>query len=544
MYAKQDNDTIRIYDCYLYKDSIKEIDGRVFDAEDKCWVVPLTTKNVGTLSMLGAELDEELSKVCKSVSTKNLKVSKHPKPSVKATLYEHQQRAYDFALDTLEQGKGLAILADMGTGKSLMTIAITGTLAQEKGVKRMLVVCPKSIVGVWEEEFRKFANYRYALTVLDGTISKKKTAFSYMTGEALQVIVVNYESAWRLEKEITKWKPDLIVCDESSKIKNPGTSQSKAMHRLGKLTKYNIILTGTPITNNPLDIFSQYKFLDEDILGGSYYLFRNRYAVFGGYQNHQIIGYRHLAELVEKVHEIAYRIKIEDAVDLPPFIDETRTIKLEPKAQSIYTQIERDCYAALSADAEVTARNVLTQLLRLSQCTGGYIRDDVSGVAQAVSTAKLDALEDIIDTCQDEGKKVVVFARFVPEIEAIEKLLKKKGIGYALIYGATTDRADQVKKFQEDEDCRVFIGQLQTTGMGLTLTAASVAVFYSLDFSYANYEQSRARIHRIGQKEKCLYIHLVCKGTVDERIMNALKHKGDVAKLMVDDWRTLINGKV
>ena len=229
---------------------------------------------------------------------------------------------------------------------------------------------------------------------------------------------------------------------------------------------------------------------------------------------------------------------------MPPFIDETRTIKLEPKAQSIYTQIERDCYAALSADAEVTARNVLTQLLRLSQCTGGYIRDDVSGVAQAVSTAKLDALEDIIDTCQDEGKKVGEFARFVPEIEAIERLLKKKDIGYALIYGATTDRADQVKKFQEDEDCRVFIGQLQTTGMGLTLTAASVAVFYSLDFSYANYEQSRARIHRIGQKEKCLYIHLVCKGTVDERIMNALKHKGDVAKLMVDDWRTLINGKV
>lgn len=544
MYAKKDNDTIRIYDCYLYKDSIKEIDGRVYDADEKCWVVPFTTKNVGTLSMLGAELDEELSKVSKSVSTKNLKVSNHPKPSVKATLYEHQQRAYDFALDTLEQGKGLAILADMGTGKSLMTIAITGTLAQEKGVKRMLVVCPKSIVGVWEEEFRKFANYRYALTVLDGTISKKKSAFSFMTGDALQVIVVNYESAWRLEKEITKWKPDLIVCDESSKIKNPGTSQSKAMHKLGKLTKYNIILTGTPITNNPLDIFSQYKFLDEDILGGSYYLFRNRYAVFGGYQNHQIIGYRHLAELVEKVHEIAYRIKIEDAVDLPPFIDETRTIKLEPKAQSIYTQIERDCYAALSADAEVTARNVLTQLLRLSQCTGGYIRDDVSGVAQAVSTAKLDALEDIIDTCQDEGKKVVVFARFVPEIEAIEKLLKKKDIGYALIYGATTDRADQVKKFQEDEDCRVFIGQLQTTGMGLTLTAASVAVFYSLDFSYANYEQSRARIHRIGQKEKCLYVHLVCKGTVDERIMNALKHKGDVAKLMVDDWRTLINGKV
>jgi len=132
----------------------------------------------------------------------------------------------------------------------------------------------------------------------------------------------------------------------------------------------------------------------------------------------------------------------------------------------------------------------------------------------------------------------------VPEIEAIEALLKKKGIGYSLIYGATKDRAEQVQQFQTDPEVKVFIGQLQTTGMGLTLTAASVAVFYSLDFSYANYEQSRARIHRIGQKEKCLYIHLVCKNTVDEKIMAALQKKGDIAKLMVDDWRTLLGGKI
>lgn len=123
-------------------------------------------------------------------------------------------------------------------------------------------------------------------------------------------------------------------------------------------------------------------------------------------------------------------------------------------------------------------------------------------------------------------------------------MLEKKKLGYRLIYGATKDRAEQVKDFQENPDVKVFVGQLQTTGMGLTLTAASVAVFYSLDFSYANYEQSRARIHRIGQKEKCLYIHLVAKNTVDEKIMNALRHKGDIAKLMVDNWRTLLHGKV
>ena len=542
MYAVQSNETIRIYDSYLYKESIKEIDGRQYDAEDKCWVVPLSCENVATLSLIGCELDKTLAAMHKSRRDAFVAVCAHPKPRVKVKLFVHQQNAYDFALESFEKSKGVALLADMGTGKSMMTIAITGTLEKDKGVKRMLVVCPKSIVGVWEDEFRKFADYKYALTVLDGTMEKKKAAFGFMNGQALQIIVVNYESCWRLESEITKWKPDLIVCDESSKIKNPSASQSKALHRLGRITKYNMILTGTPVTGSPLDFFSQYKFLNDKILGTSFYLFRSRYAVLGGYQNRMVIGYRHIAELVEKVHSVAFRIKIDDAVDLPPFIDETRIVPLEPQAQSIYKRIEKDCYAELS-NGEVTARNVLTQLLRLSQCSGGFIRDDIKGEAEQVSSAKLDALEDILDACMDEGRKVVVFARFVPEIVGIEELLKKKQIGYSLIYGATTDRAEQVKKFQEDPNIKVFVGQLQTTGMGLTLTAANVAVFYSLDFSYANYEQSRARIHRIGQKEKCLYIHLVGKGTVDEKILHALKHKGDIANLMVDNWRELLSGQ-
>lgn len=544
MYAVRFDESIRIYDSFAYKETIKEIDGRFYDVDEKCWVIPLTTENVATLGMLGATLDEELRALAGDSKKDDEIVEPTIKPPIKGNLYRHQVKAYNFALEEFNRGKGVAFLMDMGTGKTITTIALIGALNSQKRVGKVLVVSPKSIVGVWEEEFQKFADFRYALTILDGTIAKKKAAFGYMNGSALQVIVVNYESAWRLESEIAKWSPDMIVCDESSKIKNPTTAQSKALHKLGKQSKHNVILTGTPVTNNPLDFFSQYKFLNEEILGSSYYLFRNRYAVMGGYQNHQIVGYNHLSELVEKVHKVAFRIKIEDAVDLPPFIDEVRTIKLEPKAEAVYRMIEQDCYAELSTDAEVTAKNILTQLLRLSQCTGGFIRDDKTAQPQDVSTAKLEALEDIIDSCLEEDKKVVVFARFVPEIEAIKSMLEKKKVGYRLIYGATKDRAEQVKDFQEDASVKVFVGQLQTTGMGLTLTAASVAVFYSLDFSYANYEQSRARIHRIGQTEKCLYIHLVAKNTVDEKIMNALKHKGDIAKLMVDDWRTLLNGKV
>lgn len=441
----------------------------------------------------------------------------------------------------MQTSKGCAFLMDMGTGKTITTIAVAGAMYQEEKIKKLLVVCPKSIVDVWEQEFEKFAGFPYSVVVLDGTGLKKIDTIRHMNGIGLQVIVVNYESCWRLESELAKWKPDIIVCDESSKIKNPQAKCSKALHRLGKLSSYNLILTGTPITNSPLDFFSQYKFLDERIFGGSFYGFRSYYAILGGYQNHQIVGYKHLAELVEKAHAIAYRIKIDEAVELPEFVDEIRPVKLEKKAQQIYDGISKDSYAELMS-GEVTTRNVLTQLLRLSQCTGGFIRNDDGDDAQQVSTAKLEALEDIIDECMEQKKKVVVFARFVPEIDAISKMLTKKKIAHAIIKGDVKDRAEQVEAFQNNPDVRVFIGQLQTTGMGLTLTAGTVAVYYSLDFSYTNYEQSRARIRRIGQTKRGVYIHLVAKDTVDEHIMSALKQKADVAHMIVDDYKKILGG--
>jgi SNF2 family DNA or RNA helicase len=443
------------------------------------------------------------------------------------------------SVQTNESGKGTAFFMDMGTGKTITTIAVAGALYEDKRISKMLVVAPKSIVGVWEQEFKKWADFEYAVTVLEGGSKKKASTLNGIGTAGLQIAVVNYESAWRLEAELFKYAPEFIVCDESSKIKNPQAKASRALHKLGGTAKYKAILTGTPITNNPLDFFSQYKFVDSGIFGNSFYSFRARYANMGGYGNKQIVGYKNLAELVTKAHSIAFRIKIEDAVDLPDKVDETRAVELNRTAQAIYKSIDEDSYAELM-QGEVTTRNILTRLLRLSQCTGGFIKDDANGIVQEVSRAKLDALDDILDECGEQGKKAVVFARFIPEINAIEQLLKKRNTKYAIIHGGITDRTAEVDRFQTDPECKVFVGQLQTTGMGLTLTAASVAVFYSLDFSYANYEQSRARIHRIGQTQKCLYIHLVAKGTVDETIMNALKHKGDVARLMVDDYKKLI----
>ena len=292
------------------------------------------------------------------------------------------------------------------------------------------------------------------------------------------------------------------------------------------------------MTNTPLDFFSQYKFLDENIFGGSYYSFRARYAVMGGYGNHQVVGYKNLQELTEKAHKIAFRITKKEALDLPEQVDTTRYVELEPTSRTIYNQVERESYAELE-QGEIITRNVLTKLLRLSQITGGYITNEYTNMAEQISSAKINALEEIVDECIDANKKLVVFARFIPEIDAITKMLNKRKIKYALIRGDVKDRAGEVDKFQNDKETKIFIGQLQTTGMGLTLTASDTAVFYSLSYNFADYEQAKARIHRIGQKNTCTYIHLIAKNTIDEKVMEALSKKKNIADLVVDNWRSL-----
>lgn len=540
MFADLRGREIVVYESFKEKESLKLIEGRYFDSNIKAWVVPNTAENLAILTMLGCRFRENTTiEIVENRHTNTALDVLNCSIPIKAKPYKHQLSAFNFAVSTFQKRQGVALLMEMGTGKTLVTIATLGYLSKEKGIKRALIISPLSIVDVWKNEFSKFADFDYELHILEGdTCSKVKML--KVASNKLTIMVVNYESAWRLEKELLGYSPDVVVCDESSKIKNARAKQSKTIHTLGKCAKYKFILSGTPITNSPCDLFSQYKFLDSSIFGESFYAYRGKYIIMGGFQNRQIMGYRNIEELTKKAHEVAFRVKLCDSVDLPPFIDETRFIALELTALSIYKSVDKDSYAKLMG-GELLANNVLTRLLRLSQITGGFVRDDESKEVEQVSKAKLNALEDILEQAFSEDKKVVVFARFIPEIEAIEKLVKGMGASYAVIKGDITNRGEQVEKFQNDKDCKVFIGQIQTCGMGLTLTAGSIAVFYSLDFSYSNYEQSRARIHRIGQDKRCIYIHLVAKNTVDERILDALKAKADISKLLIDDYKKLFN---
>lgn len=463
---------------------------------------------------------------------------------IKATPYEHQVRAFEFACKLLGAlpserqvfSQGVALLCEMGCGKTLMAIAIIGYLYMKGLIGRLIICAPISLLTVWRDEFESFADFPFTLTVLSGSSSKKKEQIMNMSGNGLQIIVVNYESAWRLENELLVWDADAIICDEAHKLKEARTAQSKAMHSLGDRAKYKLLLTGTLITNKEIDVFSQYRFCEKRVFGTSFYAFRNKYFQMGGYGNHiPMFKKSETDDFLNRMHSIAFRCTKDECLDLPEITEEVRKVELEPKAKKLYTDIEKDSYTEL-LEGEVSATNVLTKLLRLNQLTGGYLTDDDGNVTK-VSTAKLEALSDIIDSAMDENRKVVVMARFTAELDDIQKMLEKKKIRYSVIRGGVKNRDEEIRRFQEDDDCKVFVGQIAAAGLGLTLTASSLMVFYSLDYSMSNFEQAKARIHRVGQNENCHYIYLVAKGTADTKVLRALRNKVNLAKLLVDDYR-------
>lgn len=545
MHAIIKNGRILIYDSYIFKESIKEIPERQWHPEEKAWSVPISHQNIEMLSLLGCELSDEILDMNTPLPTENIDDENILLPApLKVSPYKHQLKGYNLACRSMGiigsngVSPGFALLMEMGTGKTITSIGIVGKAYLTGKIKRLLILAPKSIVSVWEDEFSKFASFPYSLSVLTGTSAKKAEQLKTISHEGLEIAVMNYDSISLIEKDLAAWRPDFLIRDESSKIKNPTAKMSKATHRIAKTCKYRLILTGTPIQNNPLDFFSQYKVLDERIFGKSFYAFKNEYAILGIYN--QPVGWRKLPELVKKAHSIAFRVTKAEALDLPDMIDEIRPITLENKAQRLYSAFVKESYMELSK-GEVTATNILTRLLRLQQITGGFIRPDTESERyEQISSAKLDAFEDIVDTAISENKKLAVIARFIPEIAEICKLLDRKNIKYSRICGEVKDRSTEVDKFQNNPQCMVFVGQLQTVSMGLTLTTASTMVFYSLSYNFADYSQARARIHRIGQKNNCQYIHLVVKNTVDETVLKALEQKENIATKIVDDWRSLI----
>ena len=358
----------------------------------------------------------------------------------------------------------------------------------------------------------------------------------YTAQDCLKIFTFNVEafvskSAIFYMEKILLANNVLLVVDESSRIKTPGAKRTKIITKFGKQAKYRRILTGTPITKGPEDVYSQFRFLDPLILGyDSYYSFRARYCVMGGFENRQIVSYQNTEELIEKVESHSFRVLKKDCLDLPPKVYQRHIVPMTKAQEKLYVQMKKNFVTELRGDT-LTAPEAITRLLRLQQIICGWFPSEDKLNPIENSNARLDALKDVLSDIND---KVIIWARFKADLRAIEGMLGDQAVTY---HGDVSNdmRAIAVDRFQNDPSIKYFIGQPQSGGIGLTLTAASYAIYYSNDFNLETRLQSEDRCHRIGTKKSVTYIDFETPKTIDTKIIKALRSKKNLADYINKD---------
>jgi SNF2 family DNA or RNA helicase len=326
----------------------------------------------------------------------------------------------------------------------------------------------------------------------------------------------------------------MMVVDESTVIKNSTALRTKSITKLGNLARYRVIMTGSPITNSPEDLYSQCNFLNHELLGfSSIYTFRARYCQlqrlsFGGRSFNKVTGYKNLEELNYKLQKFSYRVLKKDALDLPPQVWVKRIVPMTTEQLDAYMQMKRTALVQLKEET-LTTTSVLAQLIRLHQIVCGHMATDDGKVLSLPNNR----IKELLAILEEHGDKAIIWANYRHDIQEIEKTLSKKyGSGSVVTYYGDTPqnvRQEYIERFQTDPETKFFIGQPMTGGRGITLTAASLSIFYSNNYDLEIREQAEARNHRIGTANKVTYIDLVSQGTVDEKIIYALRNKINLA---------------
>ena len=473
--------------------------------------------------------------------------------------YKFKTKPYAHQLTALEKSwnkENYAYFMEMGTGKTKVLIDNLAMLYDKGKVDGALIIAPKGVVKTWYEQElpTHLPDHIENVSVLwQPNITKtqqEKLESLFEIESALHILVMNVE-ALSTEKGVkfaTKFinsHKTLMAIDESTTIKTPTARRTKNIIKIGVNAKYKRIMTGSPITKNPLDLYTQCEFLDPWLLDfSSYYAFRNRYAEMKTMHVHgrsiQVVDkFQNLGELSDTVKEFSYRVLKEDCLDLPPKVFIKRHITLTSDQKKVYEQMKKAAMTVLNGKV-TTTMTVLTQLMRLHQITCGYVTAD-DGTTQQVESNRLNELMSILE--ETEGK-VIIWANYQLSVgEIIQKIIKVYGKdSYVHYYGLTPqeDRQDFIRKFQNDPKCRFIIGTPQTGGYGITLTQANTVIYYSNGYDLEKRLQSEDRAHRIGQKKTVTYIDLICEDTVDEKIVKALRDKINIASEVMGeelkDW--------
>ena len=422
---------------------------------------------------------------------------------------------------------------EMGTGKTKVTIDNIAWLYLQNKIDSCLIIAPKSVYTVWQTEIETHLPDEVEYYIYRWNIDKKNKDKTKL----LNIFLINVEALSTKRgfdaciNYLSKRPRNMVVLDESTTIKNRTAKRTKNILKLRTLSAIRRILTGSPITKSPLDLYTQCEFLSPDLLGfDSYYTFRARYAVMqqvemGGRQVLFPKYYTNLDELTEKLKLFSYRVKKQDCLDLPEKLYTTRKIILSSKQIEIYERLKKQAYAIVNSQ-EVSFANKLTEILRLHQVANGFVKSDEGEINVFEDCPKL---KELLSILEEADGKFIIWANYVQNIKTIINKLKE-------VYGAnsvvsifgevsTEDRQEAVRRFQDDSSCRFFVGNPSTGGYGLTLTAASYVVYFSNSYNLEVREQSEDRAHRIGQKKNVTYIDLIAEGTIDEFIVSALSKK-------------------
>ncbi len=456
--------------------------------------------------------------------------------------YAHQ-KAY---LQRFWERPVAALFADMGTGKSYMLINNIAMLYDVGHINAAVIIAPKGVYRNWVQlEIPKHMPdhvvYRIALWSPSPKKAEKQALDAlFDRTEALKIFVINVEAL--STKRGTDYVKKFLLChqamlavDESTTIKSPTAERSKNIVKLGKASEYRRIMTGSPITRNPMDLFQQCNFLHPKCLDvESFYAFQNRYAVvversLGSHTFRQVVGYRRLEELTEKLTRFSFRVTKEECLDLPAKIFVRREVELTPEQSKAYGEMTTFALAQLSKGVATTV-NVLTQLMRLHQIVCGFIKLDNDEIQELPNNR----IQELLNVVEEANGKIIIWATYRHDIEKIQLALQKLyGMDTVGTYYGQTHadvRQEVIERFQDPDDkMRFFVGNPSTGGYGITLTAANTVIYYSNSFDLEKRLQSEDRAHRIGQKKNVTYVDLIASGTIDEKIVKALRDKIDIA---------------
>ena len=472
--------------------------------------------------------------------------------------YGHQKEVFDdsWAADYY------ALFMEMGTGKSKVAIDTMGALFENKQINTALVIAPKGVYDNWFQKEvpihlpdrikRRMVRWQPNFTKKFTEEIKRLAVREEGDEDVLHILVMNVEALSTKKGAASALRyleinPDnMVIVDESTTIKNRTAQRTKNVIDLGRAAKYRRILTGSPITKSPMDLFSQCAFLSPKALGiNSYYGYQNRYAVvqkrtMGHKSFNEITGYRRLDELNEKLDKFSNRVLKSDCLDLPDKVYMRRNVSLTDEQAKAYKQMQKLALAKLESGELSTTASVLTQIMRLQQICCGHLPDD----AGDLHTLKSNRLSELLDIIEETSGKIIIWATFTHDLKIIySELTKKYGEGSSRIYFGETpqdERQEIVETFQDpNSELRFFVGQPRTGGYGITLTEAGTMIYYNNGYDLEIRLQSEDRAHRIGQEKNVTYIDIVTPNTVDEKILGALRDKIDIAgQVLGEDTKT------